>query len=371
MLPSLGSVALALAAVALPADAAQLVMPVWNSLVTARMDPVMSPGAVSGHSHHVVGGSGFSPTYSGKTQRQSKCTNLPVQADLSNYWIPQIFRITADGKYIGLQTGIRLYYFFDADTGVVPFPENFQLVVGDPNRKAKRPDNIADDINSYYCDRPESGVPSFGSLTLPMEPCHTLIMKIFTPPCWNGKPMDRANPEAHMSFPQGCWNCRDCPASHPIRLPGILIESFQWSENANPAFEGLTWPPAGQQQYILANGDTTGYGLHGDFQNGWSTRVLSGMLRKCTNPTRDDPIEEGCPFLKPFTNRTAQAECQFEGMRPDESVGWLNGKAVPLTKLPGCNMPWASGKKPACPATVGRIGLGLRWIQTVRNTIMP
>ena len=42
----------------------------------------------------------------------------------------------------------------------------------------------------------------------------------------------------------------------------------------------------------MANGDTTGFSLHADFQNGWDMRVLTDIvLGKCQNPSVVEPVE--------------------------------------------------------------------------------
>lgn len=59
--------------------------------------------------------------------------------------------------------------------------------------------------------------------------------------------------------------------SHPVRLPLIMME--------------ITWTPeavapgvAMNGKLVFANGDMTGYGLHGDFVNGWDVEVLDKAL---------------------------------------------------------------------------------------------
>ena len=47
-------------------------------------------------------------------------------------------------------------------------------------------------------------------------------------------------------------------------------------------------------------------------------------------------LSQGCPAVAPYVNYTVSNACVYEGLRPDESVGWLNGKNVPIDRLPGC-----------------------------------
>lgn len=62
---------------------------VFNSapLVTERLDPVVTPGAVSPHMHTVHGGSNFAATYTYDDLYASECTTIPMTRDKSNYWV--------------------------------------------------------------------------------------------------------------------------------------------------------------------------------------------------------------------------------------------------------------------------------------------
>jgi len=58
-------------------------MPCPGRLTLERIDPVISPGQVSGHVHTVSGGSGLNFTTSFQQQRNSACSSCPVKQDLS------------------------------------------------------------------------------------------------------------------------------------------------------------------------------------------------------------------------------------------------------------------------------------------------
>lgn len=76
-----------------------------NVLTTERMDPIVSPGKVSGHVHSgtyrtpvsqirlinsslVLGGSNFRLSTNTSFLRQSECSSIPIPQDKSNYWYP-------------------------------------------------------------------------------------------------------------------------------------------------------------------------------------------------------------------------------------------------------------------------------------------
>jgi len=323
---------------------------------------------VSQHSHHIIGANGFTTQYQPDKIRQSECTNAPIQADMSNYWFPQVFQRTADGKYLGMYTGTRVYYNFNDEVDVEPFPYKFQMVAGDPARKSHNHSNTFDNTASYYCSSPASGKKGFGSDRFPTELCKTIIMKIFTPGCWNGADYNPADPHAHMRYPEDYWNGKKCPKSHPRRLPVILLESFHSTDNGKKS--GIKLPKAGQPHYILANGDTTGFGLHADMQNGWDVEVLREIIDTCFSKKAKGSKGKSCVIDAHTDSKKANA-CRYTGNRPNESVGW-NGKIQPLATLPGCNLPWASGPKPKCnPKAQGRTALAVGWIKTKSTELFP
>jgi hypothetical protein len=85
-----------------------------------------------------------------------------------------------------------------------------------------------------------------------------------------------------------------CPSTHPVRLVTLFYE-VEWriQDFANMWYNS-THP------FVLSTGDPTGYGLHGDFQNGWDVDVLQDALNTCN--ASSGAISD-CPV---FTNVTNQ-----------------------------------------------------------------
>lgn len=106
------------------------------------------------------------------------------------------------------------------------------------------------------------------------------------------------------------------------------------------------------QPFVLANGDTTGYGLHADFINGWDKEALQQVIDHCDTGTGG---MDGCPTgggLQPqdiYTDEeqnTIAKECSVKPHNPEKVLGTL-------TQLPGCNPLTKAGppasKNPSCP----------------------
>jgi len=97
---------------------------------------------------------------------------------------------------------------------------------------------------------------------------------VFFPPCWDGVNLHKSD-NSHMAYPLAN-DARDapCPISHPVKLPSIQME-YTWTMSVNKSANlagNLIW----------SNGDTTGYGLHADFVNGWVPGVLGAALNDST-----------------------------------------------------------------------------------------
>lgn len=68
-------------------------------LTYGRADPIISPGAQSGHVHMVQGGSNFATDMNDTTLLQSKCTSGLIQNDKSNYWVPSLYFQHSNGSF--------------------------------------------------------------------------------------------------------------------------------------------------------------------------------------------------------------------------------------------------------------------------------
>ena len=267
----------------------------WETpLITARMDPIISPGKLqSQHVHTVMGGNGFSVSMDDNAASASTCTGSLVQADKSNYWFPQLYfqdPKTQQFENVNLNS-LRAYYFFEGtDDDIKPFPRGFRMVSGNPFARSnyyKTPfaDHTAYDRSaeiqpvSWSCGRtdgklayPPGVVAQPGGSTqgpgFPNIKCNQvgapLASYIHFPSCADlSVPFtDYANNTAWPTIHYGADGSQkqNCPAGY-THLPHIFFE-IKWS---TPDFANRWTEGVDAQPFVLAQGDKTGFGGHADF----------------------------------------------------------------------------------------------------------
>lgn len=186
-------------------------------------------------------------------------------------FFPELYFVdNSTSKFVPISAKIRFYYFLGRSSTaepVISFPKGLRMLVGDPFNKA--PTNLA----SFTCQIKDGFADSLiaDNFNFDRDCPYGLKTELFFPPCWDGYNLYKSD-GSHMAYPS--QNVRDgmCPWTHPIRLPAIQLE-YTWRTsyyNPGTVLNGhLAW----------ANGDTTGYGIHGDFVNGWDLDVLNAALK--------------------------------------------------------------------------------------------
>jgi hypothetical protein len=175
------------------------------------------------------------------------------------------------GKFVGAEAHIRFYYFNARSSPlepVTPFPKGLRVIAGNPNNKvsanvpAAFTCQVQEDFeNTLYLD----------SFNFERDCPWGMKTELYFPNCWDGLNLYIAD-GSHMAYVNGDRRDGSCPISHPVRIPTIQLE-YTWG--TSDAFGDAT-PLAGN--LFWANGDSTGYGIHGDFVNGWDLEVLSTAL---------------------------------------------------------------------------------------------
>lgn len=213
-------------------------------------------------------------------QQRAHCTSINVAADKSNYWIPQLYFINANGTDTLLKHNTIIYYEVGnggTDEKVVPFPPGFRMISGSAQRRAPGAiENVGLAIQFYHFG-PATNKNYFpnGTHQSTMPDNNMIVTAINFPRCgWANQSLDSDDHFSHMTWPihgvKGEWvtNGR-CPESHPIMYPQVFIETF-WPLLPYMKDEWNTTGP----NVILANGDVTGITYHADFVSRCCCRVV-------------------------------------------------------------------------------------------------
>lgn len=158
------------------------------------------------------------------------------------------------------------------------------MIAGNASATSRNPDSQASRAVSFVCQNFKSGSSQHDDI--PVGPCpdglrtqvsekgkHPVsalrvsltkdvfsfqsLSQIVFPSCWDGKNLDSANHQSHMSYPNSTTpDNGDCPKSHPIKLVTLFYE-FIWSTGSQTNPNHSRW--------VLANGDAVGYTFHADF----------------------------------------------------------------------------------------------------------
>lgn len=290
-----------------------------SNLVTARMDPIVYPGSPSAHMHLVQGGNGFAVSMTDNQALESTCTTSLVKNDRSNYWTPALYfqdPLTDQIEAVELSY-MQVYYFFDATTDVIKaFPPGLRIAVGNPDLRT--PPDSGGRINTnlangplqpvqWTCPRSDESLPLYpvdsdglngvgiqdpenraAGVGFPDKNCDSLAAPlradIHFPSCYN--PAVRLDDyKNNMQFPTN----GNCPQGW-THVPHMFFEVY-WN---TPKFANRWTQGEGRQPFILSNGDSTGYSLHGDFIAGWDVETLQNIIDYCDTGT--DGIDK-CPSL--------------------------------------------------------------------------
>lgn len=216
------------------------------------------------------------------------------------------------------------------------------MVAGDPFNRSYD-GSLAGQGISFNCLG--AGQPETGGI--PNYKCPGgLRAQVFFPQCWDGKNADSPDHKSHMSYPAGnVYNGGNCPASHPVHMISMFFEIHYDTAR----FEN-EWPSDSQHPFVFAQGDATGFGMHGDFFNGWDVDVLQKAVDTCTD---DSGQVEKCGAVTMFTNEECNS-CKLPVMVNEAVDG-------DLAALPGCN-PVSYGPERAkfetCSGAPAAIGSG-------------
>lgn len=303
-------------------------------LTQQRSDPILSPGVASGHVHAVVGSTAFSRNMSGiDGAKDGNATTCDKYTDHSSYWAPQLYHMRLDGLFDILPfTGMVAYYEnytcpYDpkapgpcttSPRNATAFPPGLEMIAGNSLRRTL---NLTDPWQQAILLESGNNGEVYGIPTV--LDGQRLSGHVRFPSCWDGVNLTSGLPQTHVAYPDaslgGTTQGGMCPQSHPVALINIGAE-FGWSLN------GIVDPLS----LVFANGDTTGFGFHGDFYMGWEDpTALQNSFANCG-------VNGGCSwdsFGSPNGQAPSPMAMNPETPAPVENIG-LNG---PISALPGNN----------------------------------
>ncbi|KAG8809047.1 hypothetical protein FRC17_003637 [Serendipita sp. 399] len=295
-----------------------------HTIVTARVDPLISPQAVSGHVHDYAGGSNFGVTYDYDDMRQSTCTSVEINIDKSGYWSPAVYYRNRDGTFQLLKSSYTVYYLHRGSNQRA-FPAGFRMIAGSAVKNTLNQNNAADQAINFHCLGPNTE-----TLQFPDQPCQDVrgehSVQIMFPSCWNGRDLTSANFRDHVAYPVDGKEGDTCPGTHPVRFMTLFFEHIIYMKD-------IDWYPG---SLVLANGDNVGWSSHADFVNGWSVDQLQQAIDQCTDPSAN---LDACGYLTQFKDGGSSSACQPAKYLPLEDVGFYG----PLQKLQGDNPVWGGG----------------------------
>ncbi|KAL2260116.1 hypothetical protein VTK26DRAFT_5993 [Humicola hyalothermophila] len=299
-----------------------------SQLVVERLDPLVSPGAVgSHHVHQIVGGDSFNATMDPSTDpaELSTCTTCTFTDDFSNYWSPSMYFRARNGTYKRVKQlgalfhenarggGITIYYFSPnyGPPNITAFRQGFRMRSGHPDAKGPNEDIY------FTCLITDSTRYTNMSYTFPAQMCpEGILTHIYFPSCWDGVNLDSPDHTSHVAYPAkgdfGRLEEPPCPASHPVRIPRILLEA-RWDTREFNKPE--LWPEDGSQPFVWSFGDNVGYGQHGDYIFGWR----GDSLQKAFDSV--DCVNQLCGL--PTQMIEEANECRKEPIVDEDVDGWL------------------------------------------------
>ncbi len=233
-------------------------------------DPIVFPGE-PGRSHlHMFFGNtetnAFTTTESLVNRGGGTCNGFELNR--SAYWTPALL----DGKgNIVVPDTIILYYKSKQPQNAQRMPQGLQMLAGNLTGR----DFTADQALHWSCGGSGSSynignrIPNCGG--------DTINATIMFPNCWDGRNLSSPDHVSHMTrVPEE----RNCPASHPVRLPQISILLY---------FPGTSSVAGWHLSSDAERGAGTGPGasLHADWWGGWNDRAMDlwtdGCIRRARN----------------------------------------------------------------------------------------
>ena len=192
--------------------------------------------------------------------------------------------------------------------------------------------------------------------------------------CWDGVNL-YAEDQSHVAYLSGIDN-GDCPSTHPVPFVHLFFEVLYGVNDVRP-------PGAPQGgRFVFSHGDTTGFGFHGDFMNGWDVNVLREAVESCANTEGGDvgacgafqashvtETEQICPEQRPLVEEPARGLiARLPGGHEVEEVPDFVGKAAASGSVDGA-LAGTTTVRPSAVASTAALstaGVSSRTVKTER-----
>jgi len=208
-------------------------------------------------------------------------------ADRSAYWVPVLYDPSRDEI---IEPWIFAGYYQSGFSGldpqsIQPIPEGLRMIVG----KATATPSTYGDHNSFFqggrwgCFRGGGGPTNTGG-DIPNCGSDRVTLVLNFPQCWDGVNLDSPDHISHMANPVfrsfGGALASECPASHPVALPSIMLQ-IVYQTNGTDSDD---WRLVSD---MYSTGEEGGASLHADFVNGWDPSVMDLWLQNCVRAVKD------------------------------------------------------------------------------------
>lgn len=177
----------------------------WSSqpgaVAYGRLDPIITPGAVSPHVHMFHGSGALQATYDYDTiMRESTCSTVQVQQDFSNYWAPAMYYYDGKGSYELMLAVFQVYYKFntfsyDANNASgssqrYAFPPGLTMLAGNMFSRQVNNSDPSTYAAVFQCQRSSGDSPyshDFRDFQKQGQQCdNSLRVTVDFPSCWDG-----------------------------------------------------------------------------------------------------------------------------------------------------------------------------------------
>ena len=233
-------------------------------------DPIVFPGE-PGRSHlHMFFGNteidAFSTNDSLLNSGGGTCNGFELNR--SGYWTPALL----DGRGNAIvPDSIILYYKTKAPEAVQALPQGLKMIAGNLDAETF----TADHDLSWSCG--PSGNSYGYTNRIPDCDGDVINATVVFPNCWDGQNLDSPDHQSHML---NINESKQCPASHPVRLPQISILLY---------FPGTDSVEGWHLSSDLTSGFNSGPGasLHADWWGGWNDEAINLWTSGCMQAARN------------------------------------------------------------------------------------